>query len=61
MRRRRAAAQQGRSGAGVIELAVLARSVLKVLTKPKTWHPVQVVLKILHLQQNLITVLVQQE
>ena len=54
----RAAAQQGRSGAGVIELAVLAPPVLKVLTKLNTWPLVQFALKILHLQPDLITVLV---
>ena len=45
----------------MIELAVLARSVLKVLTKLNTWRPVKVALKILHLQQDLITVLARQE
>ena len=57
----RAAAQQGRSGAGVIELVVLARSVLKVRTNLNTLPLVQFARKILHLRQDLFTVLVQPE
>ena len=45
----------------MIEIAALAHPVLKILTKPSTWPPVQVALKIPHLQQDLITVLVLQE
>ena len=61
MEAHRAAAQQGRSGAGVIELAGLARSVLKVLTKLSTWRPVKFALKILVPKQDLITALAQPE
>ena len=57
----RAAALQGRSGTGVIELAVRVYSVLKVLTKLNTWPPVQVALKIPHLYQAQTTVLAQEE
>ena len=56
----RAAVLQGRSGAGVMEQAVLARSVLKVVTNLITWPPVQDALKVLHLQRAQTTVLAQQ-